>query len=104
MNSVSTATNSSCAIRAQKSVRRALSLIKGMAPDIHEPAARQQAPAAEVNGGAGAGSRLELRRQSGGGVLAGHDRDDLERGEVAPFRDPALEQRDVLGFHELGRG
>jgi hypothetical protein len=32
---------------------------------------------------------------------AGHDRDDLELGEVLPAPDPRLQQRNVLALHHL---
>src|SRR5262245_42201466 len=44
---------------------------------------------------------LELAAQSLTGVLPRRDWINLEFGEIAPLGHPALEQRDVVGFHEL---
>src|SRR5688572_23948448 len=43
----------------------------------------------------------ELRRQGRAGVLSGDDRDDLEFDQIGPLGHPALEQRHVVGLHEL---
>src|SRR6516225_9816874 len=45
--------------------------------------------------------QLESIRQRGGRLLAGHDRNDFEVGEIGPLGDPLLKERDVAAFHQL---
>src|SRR6516165_3642005 len=45
--------------------------------------------------------QLESIRQRGGRLLAGHDRNDFEVGEIAPLREPLLKESDVAAFHEF---
>src|SRR5262249_32799096 len=46
-------------------------------------------------------SYLQLIRQRSSRLLAGHDRNDFEVGEIGPLRDPALKESDVAAFHQL---
>src|SRR5262245_16806058 len=45
--------------------------------------------------------QLESIRQRGGRLLAGHDRNDFEVGEIGPLGDPLLKESDVATFHQL---
>src|SRR5262245_21341728 len=43
----------------------------------------------------------ELGRESFGGRFSGRHRHDLELDEVGPGNDPALQQSNVIGLHDL---
>src|SRR5262249_62306239 len=45
--------------------------------------------------------QLESTSQRGGRLLAGHDRNDFELGEIGPLGDPLLKESDVAAFHQL---